>query len=80
MEVSAQEERRQLESYIESESVDATISSEIIGLLDQLGTGIYIYTEIQKHQKIAIQALLQADPISPAKELLTAKLEELGKI
>lgn len=80
MEVSAQEERQQLESYVKSDSIDDQVSSEIIGLLDKLGTGIYIFAEIQKHQKLAIEALLEADPISPAKELLTAKLEELGKL
>jgi geranylgeranyl pyrophosphate synthase len=53
---------------------------EIIELLDKLGTGLYIFTEIQKHREIAIEALFEADPNSPAKELLTEKIEELGKI
>jgi len=78
MEVSTQEEREKINSYIESESIDENFSSEIISLFDKCGTGIYILSEIEKHRKRAIDALLKADPISPAKEMLSVKLEELG--
>jgi geranylgeranyl pyrophosphate synthase len=80
LEVSSQEELEMLESYFESEIMDEHLSSEVTGLLDKCGAGIYIHAEIQKHQERAIGALFEANPFSPAKEILTAKLEELGKI
>ena len=78
LEVSAQEERETLESYLESETYDEHLSSEIISLIDKWGTGIYIRAEIEKHRSRAIEALISAEPISPAKEMITAKLEGLG--
>ena len=78
LEVSAQEEREKLESYLESETYDEHLSSEIISLIDKWGAGIYIRAEIEKHRSRAIEALISAEPISPAKEMLTAKLEGLG--
>ena len=80
LEVSSLEEREMLEFYFESEIIDEHFSSKITELLDKCGAGIYILAEIQKYQKRAIESLLEANPISPARELLTAKLEELGKI
>lgn len=79
-EVAAREEREKLESYIESDTLDEHLSLEITRLLDKCGTGVYILAEIEKHRSKAIEALLKADPISPAKEILTARLEGLGKI
>jgi geranylgeranyl pyrophosphate synthase len=79
-EVSSQEELEMLESYFDSEIMDEHLSSDVTGLLDKCGAGIYILAEIQKHQERAIGALFEANPISPAKEMLTAKLEELGTI
>jgi hypothetical protein len=80
MEVSDQDERQRLHYYLESESYDEQITSELIRLLDELGTGIFIHAEIQKHREKALEALYKANPTNPAKDLLTTKLGELGKI
>ena len=45
-----------------------------------VGTGIYIHAEIQKHREKALEALNNANPAPPAKDLLITKLAELGKI
>jgi len=80
MEVSDQDERQQINSYIDSESFDEQLASELIRLLDELGTGIFIHAEMQKHREKALEALDKANPTNPAKDLLTTKLGELGKI
>ena len=80
MEVSAQDERKQINSYLDSESFDVQLASELIRFLDELGTGIYIHAEIQKHREKALEALNNANPAPPAKDLLITKLAELGKI
>jgi len=80
LEVSTTEEREKLLVSMNSEEIDNEMFSEIIRLIDKSGSVIYILAEIEKHRSKAIESLLRADPISPAKELLTARLEELGKI
>ena len=80
LEVSTTEEREKLLVSMNSEEIDKEMFSEIVSLIDKSGSGIYILAEIEKHRSKAIESLLRADPISSAKEMLTARLEGLGKI
>jgi geranylgeranyl pyrophosphate synthase len=80
LEVSTTEEREKLLVSMNSEEIDKEMFSEIVSLIDKSGAVIYILAEIEKHRSKAIESLIRADPISPAKEMLTARLEGLGKI
>ena len=80
LEVSSREERENLLVAMNSKEIDEEMFSEIVRLMDKSGSGIYIFAEIERHRSKAMESLRRADPISPAKEMLTARLEGLGEI
>ena len=80
MEVSNKEEQEKLLAFLNSEKIKKEMFSEMISLINESGAGIYIFAEIAKHRSKAIEALIKADPMSPAKEMLTSRLEKLGTL
>jgi geranylgeranyl pyrophosphate synthase len=79
LDVSSSEEREELLDSMESKEIDKESFSEIVNLMDKSGSGIYILAEIERRRNKALESLHKADPNSPAREKLTARLDKLGK-
>lgn len=65
LEVSESPYKEQLQSCLSQTSSGESAAKEVIRLIDRSGASIYILAEVERHKRLAIEALEQAQPLSP---------------
>jgi geranylgeranyl pyrophosphate synthase len=70
--------RHRLQQLLAAAPDDAQAAQEVIDLLDQSGAAVYLLTEMERHQYLAIQAIQEAAPPSDARVQLEALINGLA--
>jgi geranylgeranyl pyrophosphate synthase len=65
LEVSESPYKERLQAYLSGTLSKANSAKEAISLIDQSGASIYILAEVERHQRLAIEVLEKAQPLSP---------------
>ncbi len=77
LEVLPAEQSQRLKDCLEMAWGQPEFAAEVLNLLDQCGSGLYVLAEMERHKGLALQALKQAAPLSPAGEELAALIQTL---
>jgi geranylgeranyl diphosphate synthase type I len=78
MEVASPNERHQLLELLNSAPSNLTSAHKAIMLIEKLGANLYILTEIERHKRLALSYLSQADPQTPAADKLQEYIHQLA--
>jgi len=77
LEVLPAPERQRLKACLRQAPQQAEAAQEALRLLDQCGAGLYVLSEMERHKALALQALAEATPLSPAGDELAALVQNL---
>lgn len=77
LEVSPSELRARLESYLDSATQDQDAAAELVKLLDQCGSAMYVQLELEKHRAGCLNALDKANPPTEIKDKLEALVRKI---
>lgn len=67
----------QLKELLERNMVNPEVVTQVTSLLDQVGAGLYLLAEVEKHYALGLEALQRAGPLPPAADELMTMLAEL---
>ncbi len=80
MSVLPEVQRKQLLDNLELSSQDEQAAHQVYDILQNSGIDLYLLTEIERQRSLALQALENAEPISPYRELLHRMIPDFHTI
>lgn len=79
LEVYPSEQRNHLVHLIQPARSDCQAAEELLALIEEGGAALYLAVEIERYRQLASESLAQADPQSPAGDILHIMLNDLGR-